>query len=70
MALRDAGYPLSALEVAKIIEPTLGREVNRRSGVERYMDYGTVFVALKKLEASGAICSQKVHTSRLWWARG
>lgn len=70
VALREGGYPMTAKEVVAIIEPTIGVEVERGGEIHRYMPYEQVFRALQALERSDVVCSQKIHTSRLWWARG
>lgn len=70
VALREGGYPMTVHEVIAIIEPVVGVEVERHDGIRRYLAYGDVFNALRALERSDAVCSQKIHTSRLWWARG
>lgn len=71
VALREANMPLSAMEVRQAIMPNVGRDVERTDGsVHRYLDYGEVFLALNRLLKAGAVESQKIHTSRIWWARG
>lgn len=71
IALRDAlPSALTAKEVTAILEPLIGVEVERRGEIHRYLAYGDVFKALQALQRADAIESQKIHTSRLWWARG
>lgn len=71
LALREVGSPLSANELIDILRPVVGREYEHPDGhVFRYLAYSDVFQCLKRLEKSGAVCSQKVYNARIWWARG
>jgi hypothetical protein len=68
--LRDAGGPLSCKEIVELMPDDLGHVSAYAPGAHLVLMYGDVFAALRQLEKVGAVTSQKVYNSRIWWARG